>query len=213
MTTAIETKFWIEPSVTLNEEKLLNILNKVFEFHPSLKDSFNNLKKIYFIETGKVFYKEINKVFREHNMDEHDIDGFHMMYDFHSDNAGFRGLNLQDKGVIFINLFKIKDCSDYYVDARNSGDHSKWNFSLRESRYADLDNYTTSLDLCNNFLFWNTLIHEIRHTEQYENPDLNLDMYRDFIEYNEWSRDETDAVGFAKCVFRKFVQKEDYQVL
>jgi hypothetical protein len=201
---------YIGKGIHLDEDRFYEVWNKITNFYPQLNKTVERIKRVHVIQTEKEYLEWLQATY---NCTIEHASSYKEGYELKSMDYGFSGLNEIDEHSIIVNMYHIYDVAAYYVRQTKEDGNEYWEFAKENSRFMNLIDYTKSFDDCLNFLFWNNLIHEIRHSEQELNPILNMSQFQEYLTSPEENVFEEDAVGFTKHIFNSVLNREERNVL
>lgn len=225
----LKKKFIYGDGLSIDKEKFEKIFSLCVKSYPEIEKSLEAIDKMYLLLDVNE-YNNVTYSFALETFGKEREWLFYERYPFisYSNEFGIRGINITNKGIIISNLNTIHktsktiydDIQSYYKINDDDEEFKKthkekvFNWTKETTHYEDIENYAKSSDAIAQLLFWNNIFHEIRHTQQYIEDDLNMIQYDDYL-YRKcpFSPEENDAVGFSKAIFKNIIEKEDYFVL
>ena len=168
----------------------LSKINKILMNVESLYSTENIMSKV-----NRIFICDdipsLDNILEYFKIDNFDISDYENEIEYHISDSSCKGLCFTLHGYIFIRMDVIID--SYFHWENNS-------LIYLDSSFSDYNIFGKNENLAYNGIFWNTLLHEIYHIDEYLNG----------IDYDKSSCEK--ATIFARNIFEIFLKNKHYEV-
>lgn len=201
----------VTSSVRVDIQRLRKIIEMLME-RLNIKYTWNTM---YLLDEEDTYRMIVDNALRKSGW-EMSTEYFYQLFPFHKkEGYSVRGITFANQGIIVINMQQIKECVQEYEKYFALDDQEKRRdrrYFVQDSHYDDFEQYMHTHQDVMNFLFWNTILEQIRFLQQQCDPTLDLCEF--LSEYQEESSLYiNDMIGFAKWVYKNCVYPLEHQVV
>lgn len=190
----------------INSNKVKKGLEKICSLDPKVAEVFDVIDRIYLISTERKYHQLMNSILDNQSVSESFKETFFRIYPFsRMEGCEVYRFSFVEQRIIVINVHQILQLANEYKKYFSGDSYSK----RRDYRYyAELCHYDDFYEYMRNdqeifdFLFWNTLLQEIRRAQQSIQSG----------EVCQFKYPEDDLICFAKYWYKKLFYKNEKEL-